>query len=79
MPRIPNNAAPHETPYPHGSGYDPRLEASYWLTLPAQKLEAMLRAEAKRGRLGHWTYDLARHERMFGVYEQVKAKEARAE
>jgi hypothetical protein len=37
------------------------------------KLEAALRAERRRGRAGHWSYDLARHAALLGAWRTERA------
>ena len=41
-----------------------------WRRLPLEKLEAMLKAEAERGRAGRWTFDEPRYDAMRRIYRQ---------
>ncbi len=50
-------------------------EFNHWLTLPSDKLTDLIRAEAKRGREGHWSYEVTRHRNMLEALRQVKQRE----
>lgn len=43
--------------------------ATDWLSV----VRTALRNERRRGLAGHWTYDLSRHWKLFGVYRRLKA------
>lgn len=64
-----------ETPHPKSALIDLRWEATYWLTLSVQELQAKVAEERKRGVSGHWTYDLNRHRAMIAALKVVKARQ----
>ncbi len=47
-----------------------QTETTYWMSLPIEKLERMIRAERARALAGSWAYDLARHRNMLAAYRE---------